>query len=174
MADGTHDFLYRPSRGRLEAYDPKKHGVWQIVDVGNGRMDVAEDGAAKPDAVTKDVADAKRFALESHLRDYLAANLSQIEPGLELYTQDGETDGVEYDTQAVGKIDVLAVDANGVLVVIELKVGQTPDQVCGQLMRYMSWVRRHLADGKQVRASSSAKRCRMRSGMPSRTSRTWS
>jgi len=36
-------------------------------------------------------------------------------------------------------------------VVIELKVGRGPDAVCGQLLRYKGWVKRHLAKGGRVR-----------------------
>jgi endonuclease len=51
----------------------------------------------------------------------------------------------------VGRIDILAVDAQGGLLVIELKVSRGPDAVCGQLLRYKGWVKRHLAQGWRVR-----------------------
>ena len=44
------------------------------------------------------------------------------------------TVGVEYATD-VGRIDILAVDAEGGLPVIEPKVSRGPDAVCGQLLR---------------------------------------
>jgi RecB family endonuclease NucS len=90
------------------------------------------------------------FAAEAHLRDYLALHLGDIEEGLELYIEDDGTDGIEYITE-VGRIDILAVDKGGALVVVELKVDQAPDTVVGQLMRYMGWLRRHLANGRKVR-----------------------
>ena len=62
------------------------------------------------------------FAAESDLRDYLAENLDTIERGLTLYS-DGSGTGVEYRIDS-GSIDILAKDAEGRLVVIELKVSR--------------------------------------------------
>lgn len=59
--------------------------------------------------------------------------------------------GVEYATD-VGRIDILAVDAQGGLLIIELKVSRGPETVCGQLLRYRGWVKRHLANGRRVRS----------------------
>jgi hypothetical protein len=64
---------------------------------------------------------------------------------------------VEYITP-IGQIDILAVDCESRLVVLELKVEQGPDAACGQLMRYMGWVRRHVAAGKPVRGMIIARR----------------
>jgi RecB family endonuclease NucS len=94
-------------------------------------------------------ADDKGFAAEAHLRDFLAGNLDLIEHGLELFTDDNGNAGVEY-VIAIGRIDILAIDSDGNFLVVELKVGKGPDDVCGQIMRYVSWVKRHLAKGKKV------------------------
>lgn len=90
------------------------------------------------------------FAYESDLRDFLAKNLSIIEPGLQLYQEEGIT-GVEFP--AGGRfIDVLAVDAEKRLVVIELKVSRGYDRVVGQLLRYMAWIEKnHAEPGQRVR-----------------------
>ena len=49
-------------------------------------------------------------------------------------------------------VDLLAVDANRSLVVIELKVSRGYDRVVGQLLRYMGWIEKNLAeDGQAVR-----------------------
>lgn len=90
------------------------------------------------------------FAYESDLRDFLAKNLSVIEPGLQLYQEEGIT-GVEFP--AGGRfIDLLAVDAEKRLVVIELKVSRGYDRVVGQLLRYMAWIQKHHAEpGQGVR-----------------------
>ena len=90
------------------------------------------------------------FAYEADLRNYLSKNLSIIEPGLNLYQDEGIT-GIEFPVG--GRfIDLLAVDSRGALVVIELKVSRGYDRVVGQLMRYMAGIRKNQADpGQQVR-----------------------
>lgn len=104
------------------------------------------------DQVPEDASGSSEFAYESDLRDFLAKNLSIIEPGLRLYQdqEDGIT-GVEFP--AGGKfIDIFAVDSTNNLVVIELKVSKGYDRVIGQLLRYMAWIKKNQAEpGQDVR-----------------------
>jgi len=85
------------------------------------------------------------FALEAHLRDFLAKNLDRIEPGLRLYDSQ-EHNGVEFAVDG-GRIDLLAVDRNEKLVVIELKLSQGRNKALGQLLYYMGWVDKHMGNG---------------------------
>lgn len=87
------------------------------------------------------------FAYERDLQHFLAKNLSLIEPGLTLYTEEGIT-GLEFP---VGSrfIDVLAKDKGNNYVVIELKVSRGYDRVVGQILRYMAWIRKNHADQNQ-------------------------
>nr|MCE9971349.1 endonuclease NucS [Aeromonas salmonicida] len=49
-------------------------------------------------------------------------------------------------------IDLLAVDGAGNYVVIELKVSKGYDRVVGQLLRYVSWIKKnHAEPGQAVR-----------------------
>jgi len=92
------------------------------------------------------------FPLESHLRDFIAANIGNIKLHgltLRLFVDSSGRKGVEYPTE-VGPIDVLAVDSKGDLVVFELKLSRGPDRAVGQVLRYMGWVGKHLASGKKV------------------------
>jgi hypothetical protein len=87
------------------------------------------------------------FAYETDLRNYLAKNLNKLEPGLRVYEDEGIT-GVEFPVG--GRfIDILAIDAKGSLVVIELKVSRGYDRVVGQLMRYVAWIKKNLAEPSQ-------------------------
>ena len=103
-----------------------------------------EDPNAEESAEAEEVS-AQTFALESHLRDFLAKNLTTVEPGLRLYSAGGRT-GVEF-TIDNGRIDVLAVDRQGRHVVIELKLSRGRNRALGQLLYYMGWVDKHLGNG---------------------------
>jgi len=94
--------------------------------------------------------EARAFALETHLRDFLARNLQFVEEGLSLFRDETRREGIEYPTDT-GPIDLLAVDRNKGFVVFELKVSRGPDRALGQLMRYMGWVRKKLAGSNDVR-----------------------
>ena len=134
--------LYQLDGGRFRLYDPKRDPApltndGSPTDPANGIDDDAPDGDGK-------------FAYESDLRDFLARNLAIVEPGLQLYEDEGIT-GVEFPVG--GRFaDILGVDVQGRLVVIELKVSRGYDRVIGQLLRYMAWIREHQAEpGQRVR-----------------------
>ena len=154
--DERYDFLFRPSRGRVVWYDPSKHGIWKIVKTEDGSLAVAREGEALDKRESQalpqgtDEEGQVGFAAEDQLRDYLALNLDVIEEELQLYVDEYGNAGVEYNTP-VGRIDLLCEDAAGGLVVVELKVGRSPDAAVGQLMRYMGWIKRHLAEGTPMR-----------------------
>lgn len=92
-----------------------------------------------------DPQEALEFALEAHLRDFLARNLDRIEPGLRLYTS-GDRTGIEFPVDG-GRIDLFALDRVGKFVVIELKLSQGRNKTLGQLLYYMGWVDQHLGNG---------------------------
>lgn len=106
--------------------------------------DPGEEGGA-PDEPTL-------FALEAHLRDFIARNLGKLAIDgvrLRLFRDENGRSGVEYRTD-VGLIDILTIDEDGNFFVFELKVDRGPDRALGQLARYMGWVKRHLAANKDV------------------------
>ncbi len=92
--------------------------------------------------VSSDQEEALQFALEAHLRDFLARNLDRVESGLRLYSS-ADRSGIEFPVEG-GRIDLLAVDRHGVHVVIELKLSQGRNKTLGQLLYYMGWVDRHM------------------------------
>lgn len=126
--DSTHFRLYEPGR------DP--------TPISEGALTSEEPQKLTAEATSE-------FAYEHDLRDYLSRNLHLIDPALRLYTDEGIR-GVEFP--AGGRfIDILATDNAG-YVVIELKVSKGYDRVVGQLLRYVSWVKKHHADpGQRVR-----------------------
>jgi len=88
---------------------------------------------------------AVEFALEAHLRDFLAKNLERIEPGLRLHVSP-DSKGIEFPVDG-GRIDLLAVDRNGKYVVIELKLSQGRNKTLGQILYYMGWIDQRLGNG---------------------------
>ena len=137
------ELLYQLDAGRFRQYDPRTDPP-PITERGTAPVEddvEVEDRASDGDG---------RFAYESDLRDFLARNLAIIEPGLQLYEDEGIT-GVEFPVG--GRFaDILGVDAEGSLVVIELKVSRGYDRVIGQLLRYMAWIREYQSEsGQKVR-----------------------
>ena len=116
----------------------ESHYSWYKSQIRTGKIKVS--------AVKRDISDEKddseiksnieesieaRVSLERDLHNWLTTKLPEIEPGLILV--DG---GVEYQTEA-GRIDILAEDQTGRLVVIEVKAGKAKDGDLGQLLGYV-------------------------------------
>ncbi|MCK4872881.1 MAG: DUF1016 family protein [Phycisphaerales bacterium] len=119
-----------------ESDDPPPTGVGETVP---GGMSVESE---------------QRFGLERHLHEFLRDNWNRVELGREwtLYQEPGEEEaGYEYPCD-VGRIDLLAKHRSEPRwLVVELKRNQSSDQTVGQLLRYIGWVKRHMAeDGEQV------------------------
>ncbi len=83
--------------------------------------------------------------LEQRLQEWLAKDISILDPGLMVI-------GREVKTDFGGYIDILCVDEFGDLTVVELKRDKTPREVTAQVLDYASWV----ADLSNERVSSIA------------------
>ena len=98
--------------------------------------------------------DLKEFGMESHLEDFIVENWERIPAlkGFELYREDGEVVGQQYST-SIGRIDLLALSNDKkTWLIIELKKGKTSDDVVGQTLRYIGWVKKNEAEpGQEVR-----------------------
>jgi hypothetical protein len=96
------------------------------------------------------------FALERQLENFLLENWDRTPLAKDwtvLSSPDEPEAGNQYPTD-VGRIDILAVRKGGPgYLVIELKRNQSTDQTVGQVLRYMGWVKKHLAtQGEPVEA----------------------
>ena len=72
--------------------------------------------------------------LEERLEDWLAPDISVLDPNLLVI-------GRQVRTDFGGTIDLLCLDSAGDTVVVELKKGRTPREVAAQALDYASWVR---------------------------------
>lgn len=97
------------------------------------------------------VEDPNAFVLEKYLEDFIVSNFEMIFKGkLKIYGDLEGADGQQYTTD-IGPIDILAVEPeSNTFVVIELKKGRPSDQVIGQILRYMGWVKKNLCTSGQA------------------------
>jgi restriction system protein len=103
----------------------------------------------EPDGI---IEDQSAFVLESYLEDFIISNFNTIFSGSLVVFEEEASDGQQYTTD-IGPIDILAVEpATKSFVVIELKKGRPSDQVVGQILRYMGWVKQKLCkEGQDVK-----------------------
>ncbi len=146
-----HAFLFSLGAGRYRMWDPERDGTWEATPTGVQLVDDSEEAVIADEVIDgDDGATGMSLSLERDLEQSLLTKLDLLEPGLRLY--DGTpSGGRQIDTGVVGRMDLLAVDQEGRLVVIELKGGRVDDRVCGQILRYMGWVAKNLANGERVR-----------------------
>lgn len=159
LANSQYDFLYSTGRGQVELFRVDQHGEWELHKDENGSLIVREVGrivtteVSNKEQVDHDSNDPNAnllFPFETHLRDFITKNISQINIGgkpLRLYVDDNGVEGIEYRT-SVGRIDILAMDENEDFVVLELKLSRGIDTTVGQLLRYMGWLRSEYPDKK--------------------------
>lgn len=97
------------------------------------------------------VEDQSAFVLEKYLEDFIVSNFETIFKGkLKIYEDAEGLDGQQYATD-IGPIDILAIEpTSNSFVVIELKKGRPSDQVVGQILRYMGWVKKNLCSNGQT------------------------
>lgn len=99
---------------------------------------------------------AESFALERQLEEFLLENWDRTPLAKEwsiLKTPDDPEAGNQFPTD-VGRIDILAVHREQPrFLVVELKRNQSTHETVGQALKYVGWVKRHLAgDGQSVEA----------------------
>ena len=87
---------------------------------------------------------------EKQIEKFYLDNLQLVENGLTLW-DDGELTGHQYETPDGGRLDILALSKDKEFVVLEFKRDKTSDATVGQILRYMGWVCRNLADNNTVR-----------------------
>jgi Endonuclease NucS C-terminal domain len=128
-----HDLFFKLGQDQYRLWNRDTHGQPLY------KTEIEQGQPSTADEVEEDDDDAgSEFAYERDLQNYLA-----------IYDEE-EISGLEFP--AGGRyIDILALDAQGSYVVVELKVSRGYDRVIGQLLRYMSWVEQNMETSKPVR-----------------------
>jgi restriction system protein len=135
-------------RGSIWYHLKKLAKLGQVSLEGIGKAE--DEGTPIGEPEPNESIDQNAFALEKYLEDFIVSNFVAIFKGkLQIYEDANGSDGQQYPTD-IGPIDILAVDsATGSFTVIELKKGRPSDQVVGQILRYMGWVKKNLCRNGQ-------------------------
>lgn len=99
--------------------------------------------SANPEMPEEILENYSSISLEKDLKEYLAKNPHLIEKGLQLTEK-------EFNTKEVGKIDLLCKDQKGKQVIIELKKGRSSDEVVGQTLRYLGWIKKNKSENARA------------------------
>ena len=125
---GEDDVFFKLDGSHFRLYDP-------VADPPPIQEGKPGPGIVAPKAESEDEDEptsAATFAYESDLRNFLSKNLSVLEPGLRLYEEEG-IKGIEFPVG--GRfVDILALDARGAYVVIELKVSRGYDREIARIV----------------------------------------
>ncbi len=116
----------RKNLGAYRAIVQKYLRFRQEVEEEATRVIVTSGRGATPPVETEAV-----FSMERDLQAALRRSIAQLEPGLTI------VDGGAERSVASGRIDILARDASGALVVIELKAVKAPRDAVAQILAYM-------------------------------------
>jgi hypothetical protein len=144
-----HDLFIKVAPGRFRLWQPETDSEPVYGDQARSLTSADILETVEAPEVDKVYENSGEFAFERDLRNYLSKNLPSIETGLTVF-KDEDFTGIEFPVG--GRfIDILAIDANGDYVIIELKVSRGHERVIGQILRYMGWVKKNMASGKNVR-----------------------
>ncbi len=114
----------------------KTHYAWYKSQINTGKIDLHSNTVnsnVSENEIEESISQSidTQVSLEKDLQQYLSTRVQELENDLVLVEG-----GVEYQTEA-GRIDLLAKDSGGNLVVIELKAGKGKDAALGQLLGYI-------------------------------------
>ena len=100
--------------------------LWKVVDR-------RAEGGGRPQEIP-----SSEVGLEKRLEDWLEHDISMLDPGLLVVGRQVHTPN--------GRIDLLCIDREGLIVVVELKKGRTSREVVAQALDYASWAKDLNAD----------------------------
>lgn len=110
----SDDLLFKVASGQFRLYEQGKDPapIHELIQGDVAREEEATE-AAEDEYESHSQPGSSEFLLERDLQRYLAENLECIESGLRLFDDDG-IKGIEFEAGGGRRIDILAVDRNGV------------------------------------------------------------
>lgn len=126
----------------------KSIGAMMTIFSVNKYADEIESLLSKALGIENSMESLESFGLESQLEDFIVENWDKLSLGknYEIIKEDGEIIGQQYVTP-VGRIDILAKSKDSKeWLVIELKKGKSGDQIIGQTLRYIAWIKENEAN----------------------------
>lgn len=128
--------------------DPRRKPSWfdylmQEIDKAPTAVEAKEIIKRHESKLSKDDhKEIEQKQVEKHIEEFYSMSLNMLEDDLILVT-----DGRQYSTP-IGRIDLLCMSRDKEFVVVEIKVGEADDSAFGQILRYIGWVHRNVAGGK--------------------------
>jgi hypothetical protein len=129
--------------------DPKQAPSWfsylsREIDRSSTAKEAREIIDQHRDQLAKDEEQQiRRHEVEKSIEEFYVKELHLLENGLRLVA-----DGRQYVTP-IGKIDLLCLSKSNEYVVVEIKVDEATDSVFGQILRYIGYVHRNIAERNQ-------------------------
>jgi hypothetical protein len=124
-------FLYTIQPGKMRLVDPEKEAKFKKLSSGLKVQFVS----AVPVPTEGDPLGAN-LTIHKYLRSYLKKDIAQLEPGLKLFSEEGLNVSVK-----AAKIDVLATDNRGSLVVMKLKGGAAHIGTLGEILKSITSIK---------------------------------
>jgi len=136
-------------RGRPESKSSSSSGPLGDSSARMDEIELSEPG----DTDTADLSDPRAASPGAspdpvQVLALLAREPGLLEPGLTLFREKGEPAGVDYATD-VGKIDLLARDARGGLLVVMVAKGGSGNDLVAEILQRIGWVRKRLAKSSE-------------------------
>lgn len=129
-------FLYTIEPGKMRLFDPEKDRKFKKLSNGLKIQFVAEQWVP-----TERKALELNLNIQKDLRKYLRRDITRLEPGLKLFTEEGLDVLIEE-----AKIDILAMDSKGNLVVVKLKKDTTHISALSQILNSMALIKNELGE----------------------------
>lgn len=129
-------FLYTIEPGKMRLFDPEKEGEFKELSSGLKIQFVSTESVP-----IKEAALGVNLSIQKDLRNYLRKDIARLEPGLKLFTEESLNVSVE-----AAKIDVLATDSKGSLVVIKLKGDMARINTLGEILKSITSIKNEIGE----------------------------